>query len=422
MQFAPLRQRNFALLWWAGLVSIAGDWTLRIALPIFVLQLTGSALATSGAVIATMAPVLFVGLVAGVFVDRWDRRKVLVVVSIAQGVALLPLLAVDSAAHLWIVYAVLFVESALSQFFMPAENALLPSLVDNGQLPVANSLNALNNNIARLAGPALGGLLAAAIGLTGVVLVDTISFLLAAALIAGIRGSYAVARGTSARRPGVRRELAEGLRVVGRSPMAKALLVMAGVLAIGEGVMGGLFAIFVTGPLHGSARELGWTMSAQAIGGLLGGLAGVRIAARIAPERLLTWALVAFGLLDVAIFNYPRWTGVLWPGLVLFVVVGVPAALGGATWMTLLQRVVADAYLGRVFSVALVVESVSGLLGATLGGTLADRLGVLNLLTIQGALPLLCGIGFAIFTHGRVADRPEAAVVSPEMTPARGMS
>ena len=158
MQFAPLRQRNFALLWWAGLISIAGDWTLRIALPIFVLQLTGSALATSGAVIATMAPVLFVGLIAGVYVDRWDRRKVLVVVSLAQAAALLPLLVVDSAAKLWIVYAVLFVQSALSQFFMPAENALLPSLVAADQLPVANSLNALNNNIARLAGPAIGGL------------------------------------------------------------------------------------------------------------------------------------------------------------------------------------------------------------------------------------------------------------------------
>jgi predicted MFS family arabinose efflux permease len=422
MQFAPLRQRDFALLWWAGLISIAGDWTLRIALPIFVLQLTGSALATSGAVIATMAPVLLVGLVAGVYVDRWDRRKVLVVVSLAQAATLLPLLAVDSAAKLWIVYAVLFVQSALSQFFLPAENALLPSLVAADQLPVANSLNALNNNIARLAGPAIGGLLAAAIGLTGIVAVDALSFLLAAALIAGIRGSYRVTRDTTVQRLGVRRELAEGLRVVGASPMAKALLVMTGILAIGEGVMGGLFAVFVTGPLHGGARELGWTMSAQAIGGVLGGLAGAPIVARVAPERLLRWALVAFGLLDIAIFNYPRWTGVLWPGLVLFVVVGVPAALGGATWMTLLQRTVDDAYLGRVFSVALVLESVAGLLGATVGGTLAGRFGVLNLLTIQGALPLLCGIGFTIFIRARVVDRRSPAVVSPEMATVRESS
>ena len=163
-------------------------------------------------------------------------------------------------------------------------------------------------------------------------------------------------------------------------------------------------------------------MSAQAIGGVLGGLAGAPIVARIAPERLLGWAMVAFGLLDIAIFNYPRWTGVLWPGLVLFVVVGIPAALGGATWMTLLQRTMDDAYLGRVFSVALVVESVAGLLGATLGGTLAGRLGVLNLLTIQGALPLLCGIGFAIFIRGRVAGRHSPAVVSPEMATARESS
>jgi len=421
VQFAPLRQRNFALLWWAGLISIAGDWTLRIALPIFVLQLTGSALATSGAVIASLAPTLLVGLVAGVYVDRWDRRKVLLIVSVLQGVTLLPLLAVDSASRLWIVYAVLFVQSTLAQFFMPAENALLPSLVAADQLPAANSLNALNNNIARLAGPALGGLLAASLGLTGVVLVDAASFLLAALFVAGIRGTFTAIRSADAPPSGVRRELAEGLRTAAASPMVRTLLIMGGLFAIGEGIMSGLFPVFVTGPLHGGARELGWTMSAQAIGGILGGLAGPPIAARMAPQRLLSWALAFFGLLDLAIFNYPRWAGVLWPGLVLFVVVGVPAALGNAAWMTLLQRAAPDAYLGRIFSVAMVLESLAGLVGAGFAGAFAEPLGVMNLLTVQGAVPLLCGLGFAVIS-GRLGERPYPAVVSRESEPVAEVS
>ena len=185
-------------------------------------------------------------------------------------------------------------QSALSQFFMPAENALLPSLVAADQLPVANSLNALNNNIARLAGPAIGGLLAAAIGLSGIVLVDALSFLPAAALVAGIRGSYSVARDTSERRPGVRRELAA---------------------------------------THDGRRLSGARLLRRA---------GCGIHRRAARRDL--------------------------------------------------------------------------------GGTLAGKLGVLNLLTIQGALPLLCGIGFAIFIRGRVADRHSPAVVSPEMATARESS
>src|SRR5689334_22907494 len=102
MNAAPLRQRNFALLWFAGLISVAGNWMLRIALPIVVLQMTGSVAAISGVVMATVAPTLLFGLVAGVFVDRWDRRWVMVVASLLQGVLLLPLIAVGSADRLWI--------------------------------------------------------------------------------------------------------------------------------------------------------------------------------------------------------------------------------------------------------------------------------------------------------------------------------
>lgn len=424
MQFGPLRQRNFALLWWAGLISMAGNWTLKIALPIYVLQLTGSAVATSAAVAAALAPVLVVGLVAGVYVDRWDRRKVMVAVSALQALVVLPLLAVDAADRVWIVYAVLFAESALAQFFMPAENALLPKLVPDEQLPVANSLNALNNNIARLGGPALGGVLAAAIGLTGVVLVDAVSYAVAALLISAVRGAFKASPATGAdgaaddaqtpaARPGVRRELADGLRVIRRSPMTRAILVIAFLLSIGEGIMGGLFPLFVTGPLHGGVREVGWLMSAQAIGGVLGGLAGPLVAARVPTGRLAAVGLALFGLIDLAIFNYPRWADVLWPELVMFAAVGIPAALGGAALMTLLQRAVRDEYLGRVFAVLLVAESAAGLGGAALAGTLAGQVGVIALLTVQGAVPLLCGIGFAFFVRGRMGESVRATVVSP---------
>ena len=152
---ATLRQRNFGLLWSAGLISLAGDWMLRIALPIYVYQLTGSALATSTMLIAGMLPDLLFGSIAGVFVDRWDRKRTMVICNLLLAIGLLPLLAVRSAEQLWLLYLVAFCESTIAQFFGPAENALLPQLVSEDQLVAANSLNSLNNSLARLIGPAL---------------------------------------------------------------------------------------------------------------------------------------------------------------------------------------------------------------------------------------------------------------------------
>src|SRR5262245_24348579 len=101
------------------MISITGDWVLWIALPIYVLKLTGSPAAVSGVVLAGLLGTLLVGNAAGAYVDRWDRRRVLVAVNALQALALLPLLAVDSPGRTWIVVAVAFVESALAKFVGP---------------------------------------------------------------------------------------------------------------------------------------------------------------------------------------------------------------------------------------------------------------------------------------------------------------
>jgi len=136
--FAALRNRNFFLLWSGGLISMVGTWMLLAALPFHVYAVTGSALAASGLLMAFVAPGIVLGSVAGVLVDRWDRRRVLVIGNVIQ-VAIIPwLLLMDSHGWIWIVYVVVFLESTVSQFLVPAENALLPSLVDETRLISAN--------------------------------------------------------------------------------------------------------------------------------------------------------------------------------------------------------------------------------------------------------------------------------------------
>ncbi len=177
-----LRHRDFRLLWLAGLVSMIGDWALVAALPFEVYRRTGSTLATAGVVLASIAPQLLFGSAAGVFADRWDRRRLMVWVSVAQAFSLLPLLLVDGLG-IWIVYVVLFTATALDQLFIPAEVAMLPRLVGEDQLVAANSLSSLNRNLARLIGPAIGAVSVAAGGLGLVVAVDAASFVATAVLI-----------------------------------------------------------------------------------------------------------------------------------------------------------------------------------------------------------------------------------------------
>src|SRR5262245_38748837 len=141
---ALLRQRNFALLWFGGLISLIGDWVLAAALPFYVYQQTHSTLATAALVAAELMPNLFLGSIAGVFVDRWNRKQVMVVANILQIGVVLLLLLVRSPEWVWLVYLVSVVQTAIGTFFGPAENALLPRLVREEQLLSANTLNALN--------------------------------------------------------------------------------------------------------------------------------------------------------------------------------------------------------------------------------------------------------------------------------------
>lgn len=350
---------------------------------------------------ANVSTGLLVGLLAGVFVDRWDRRQLMLYANLVQAVALLPLLAVGSADQVWVVYAVVTVQASLAQFVAPAEHALLPRLVPASDLAAANSLNALNNNIARLLGPALGGVVAASTGLAGAAALDAMSFAVSAALVALITGTHSLApspehraESTSALRR-LRGELADGLRVVDRSAVLRALFAVVVVTSLGEGIMSSLFAVFVDRALGGGAPQIGWLMSAQAVGGIAGGLLSTVLAGRIRATRMVAVGLVMFGVVDLVIFNYPRWFAALGPEIAFFVLVGLPGAMLIAGMMTLLQTEVDDARRGRVFATAMVAESAAALVGAALAASLTNALGVVNVLTVQGAAYVLAGLAFA---------------------------
>ena len=187
----------------AALVSLTGDWLLAVGLTYAVYDLTGSTMASAGVFLTSLLPQVLVGLVAGVLVDRWDRRRTMVAANLLLAAGLLPLLLVDGAGLIWVVYPVLVLEAVVETFFAPAEQAMLPRVVDDSdsaELVTANALNGQAQNLSRLVGGALGGVLAALGGIPLVALADAATFLVAALLVARIRTSGAVAPAGAGRR------------------------------------------------------------------------------------------------------------------------------------------------------------------------------------------------------------------------------
>ena len=308
-----LRQPNFAKLWFGGLISMTGDWILIVGLPFEIYRRTGSTLATGAMVLAFLIPSILLGSVAGVFVDRWDRQRLMVVINLVLAVVVLPLLAID-ALGIWIAYVVLFVASSLDLLFTPAEGALLPNLLENADddLVTANALNGMNNHLARLIGPAVGGIIVATGGLAAVTVIDAVSFLVAAALIATIRTTHArAARHDTLEHEAVnawRRLLGEwrdGLRTVVHHPVLRALLAFFVITRIGEGLTATLFVPWTADALHSDATGYGLLLSTQAIGGLAGAIVIGRLGSRMDPLRLVILGSLAFGLIDLGLFTYP---------------------------------------------------------------------------------------------------------------------
>lgn len=395
-----LRERNFALLWLGGLISLMGDWVLLIGLPIYVYLLTRSVLALSIALLASSIPNIALGSIAGVFVDRWDRKRTIVITNLLLGLVLLPLLLVRSADRVWVVYLVAFVGACIEQFFSPAQSALLPSLVTKERLVQANSLNSLSSNFARLIGPALGGLIAASFGLSGIVLADMASFLIAALLVALITAASshpkenetplaAAEVGTITR---LWREWRDGLSVIRSERTLAVLLAMFSMMMLGEGVFGVLYPVFVYRILHGGASQIGQLMSAQAVGGLLGGLLVGWLGKRLMSRWSIGLLGMAFGFTDLLIFNTPAFFPFFWLSVGLFITAGL-VGIGPATGAkSLLQAKSPDAYRGRIFGVLGMLMGLFSMMGTLAAGFLTDRLGLINVLNTQAAGYMIAGL------------------------------
>lgn len=383
-----LRHRGLRLLLSAGLISLAGDWVLRIGLAYYVYALTGSTLASALMLLSSFVPQIVLGSIAGVFVDRWSLKPTMVTANLLLTAGLVPLMVVHHANQIWIVYLVIAYEGCVQQFFIPAAQSLLPHLVDDEHLVTANALNNQSNDLSRLIGSAIGGIVGAAGGITALALVDMATFLISAVLIARVaaprREPRTAERGAVTRIRSLGQEWRDGARAMRGSHVLRVIGVFLLITSLGEGAMGTLFAPFVRSVLHASGTAYGLVVSSQAIGGIVGGLVAAGVGNRLRASRAFGWGAVAFGAIDLAMFLYPLGWDTIWPAFTLMSIVGVPGALVVAGAMTLVQRNSTVANRGRVFGAISTIEGLAVVVGTIGAGFLGQSLGIVATLSLQG--------------------------------------
>ncbi|MBA3338788.1 MAG: MFS transporter [Geodermatophilaceae bacterium] len=424
---AVLRRPRLGRLTAAGMLSEVGDWLLMIALPLFVLDLTGSALVTATVFALELVPTVLVGPIAGVLVDRYERWALMSVVATAQALCLLPLFAVQSAQDLWIVYVVVVVESVLGTIIEPARNAAATVLVPTSDLMAMNGLLGTTSSIARLVGGPLGGLIFGLAGLEGVITADAATFVVTALLLAAwparrAAGTEAASVGSSAAPPagavslGVVRGWLDGLRLVARSPMLRRLMGVVGCMALAQGAFAVLFVLFVVRDLGGSASDVGILRGVQAIGAIAAGALLGLLIKRMTATRLLAVSLAAFGVLSLVTWNLPLLSTAFGLYVGLFIAVGFPGLASMTGLMTLLQSHSADSNRGRILSTFFAVYGGVQALGMLLAGTVGTGAGLTVTLQVQGVLYLVAaGLALRLRQAGEPAGQSPTSAALPEV-------
>ncbi len=392
----PLRQRNFALLWIGQVISTIGNWVILVGLPFYVYSLTGSALATGTMFIAQTLPRVLFGSLAGTLTDRWNLKRTMIVTDLSRAGLLLFLLLVRSRADLWIVYVIACVEMLISLFFDPAKSALIPRLVAQEDLMAANSLDALSTGITTLIGPSVGGVLVGLLGLTGVVIVDSASYIISGALISLImlpapredEHQSGKPRIEQAVPQAIWREWVDGLMLVRRERALSTVFIVTAIAMIGQGIVQVFLVVFIGERLHGNALEYGWLLAANGLGSLVGGLLVGQLGRTLQPLRLTGIGLVVVSMVTLLVIGFPIFAF----DLLLLAIAGVAAMAYVISAQTLLQSHTTGTFRGRVSGSYYNTVSLMMLAGMGLASLLGNALGIVIMFIMAGALFFLAGV------------------------------
>lgn len=389
-----LRSRNFRLFWVAQVISTVGTSLQIVAEGWLVYNLTGSTFWLGAVGFIGLLPVLPVSFLGGVLIDRVPRRKLILATQsgLLLQAATFGLLALSGHIRLWHIIVLYFVFGSLLAIDHPARRAFLVELIDRDDLANAIALNATLFNVSSLVGYALSGLLIAAIGAGGAMLLNAATYLAPCYALAAIRVRDV---GQDSERPSLGMALSEGLVTLWKQP---ALLATISLMAVVGGLawpVYGMMPAFARDVVRTGSIGLGLLLAAGALGSVLGTVAVARLGAL---PRGRTLAVVCL-LLPALVIGFAASTTLPVACLAL-VAFGLVLLLVETLTITMVQINVADRVRGRVMTIYSQVHAGSGTVGNLLIGGLAERLGLPLALTLAGAAALIYALGAQIALPG----------------------
>ena len=387
-----LRHRNFQLFFIGQSISVIGTWMTRLATSWLVYRLTHSALLLGIVTFAGQIISFALGPFAGVWVERLNRRKLLVWTQGAAAVQSLAMAAL-TLAHvitLWEVIALAALQGLINAFDMPGRQSFLVQMVDDrNDLSNAIAINSSMANGARLIGPAIAGLIIGAFGEGWCFLIDGISYfaVIASLLMMRIKPQE-VRRGATS----MFEQMREGWDYVRSvSPIRIILLLFALVSLMGY-PYAVLLPLFAGQVLHGGAYTLGWLTTASGVGALVSGLS---LAARKSVFGLTRMIQIAVAMLGVALILFGL-SHVLWLSLVLMVFVGFGLMQGASVSNMIVQSLVSEDKRARVMSYYTMAFFGAAPFGSLLAGALAHKIGAPHTVMLTGAVCILGSLWFTI--------------------------
>jgi MFS family permease len=436
--------RNYAWLWFGQGISLLGDEIFDITLVVWIATVLArtpdggiapwAPLAVSGVLIAATVPVFLVGPLAGVFVDRWPKRRTMLVADALRAVLVLSLLLFSNTlplpfghvplnVTLTALYAIVFLASICAQFFNPARTTIIGDVVPREHLGRATGLGQTSASLATIIGPPLAAPLLISFGVQWALIINALSFLVSFLAISQVRVAADVAPARDvATRGNVGKEFREGLTFTFRNRVLSTLLIGAAIATLGAGAINTLNVFFIKQNLGVDASFVGVLGSIFGLGAILGAVLGSLVVDRLGPARVFSLSAVVMGAVFLIFARQTAIGGAL--GLIF--AIGILQALLNITTGPLLLGATPRELLGRVVSVlnpvimlaSLISVAVSGYLASTVLRGFHAQVGPFSLgpidtiFTGSGALIVLGGI-YALVRLGR-ATTPSVEAAQPE--------
>jgi MFS family permease len=388
--FRALRSRNFRLFLIGQGISLTGTWMTRLATSWLVYRLTNSAFLLGLVSFAGQIPVFFLPAFAGVWLDRWDRHRVLIVLQTLAGLQSLSLAALTLTHHINISWLIIltFIQGTINAVEIPTRQSFVIKMVDDrADLTNAIALNSSNFNIARLVGPAIAGLVVAAIGEGYCFLIDGVSY---AAVIAGLLMMRIKKDEPVQTHRHVMHDLLEGWRYLAAHAPIRSILLFMAMIGVAGAPYYVLTPIIAGGILHGGANTLGFLMAAAGIGALVCAIALVLRPSPIGLARLTAIAIGTFAAGSIGL-GLSHW---FWASMALMAVAGYGLMTQIVASNTIIQTLVDDDKRGRVMSFYTIALQGSMPIGSLLGGGLAARAGAPATLIVSGIICALMAVWF----------------------------